>query len=207
MAKTILFFGDSVTDTGRERNNLDSLGHGYVHHVSQAFTNVRIINKGISGNRSYDLLDRLDEDVIGLSPDILFVMIGINDVWHKHQWNVPSSTDEYEKNMDTLVRRVKNALSGVTIVFLSPFLLPTGVHTDPIRRDLDTEIAILDSLSKTHDIPFIPVDGILNNLLETMPVEDIAADGVHPTDKGHQMIANEIIRFMETSDLLERTRS
>jgi acyl-CoA thioesterase I len=207
MTKTILFFGDSVTDAGRDRDNPRSLGHGYVHHVGQALTNVRIINKGISGNRSYDLLDRLDEDVIGLSPDILFVMIGINDVWHKHQWNVPSSTDEYEKNMDSLVRRVKNALSDVTIVFLSPFLLPTDVHTESIRLDLDTEIAILESLSKTHDIPFIPVDGILHNLLDTMPAEDIAADGVHPTEKGHRLIANAIIRFMETSDLLERTRT
>jgi acyl-CoA thioesterase I len=207
MTKTILFFGDSVTDAGRERDNPHSLGHGYVHHVGQTLTNVRIINKGISGNRSYDLLDRLDEDVIGLSPDILFVMIGINDVWHKHQWNVPSSTEEFALNMNTLITTIQDALPGVKIVILSPFLLPTGVHTEPIRRDLDTEIAILESLSKTHDIPFIPVDVILRGFLETMSAEDIAADGVHPTEKGHRLIAQEIIRFIDTSDLLERNHT
>src|ERR1700749_1882086 len=89
----ILFQGDSITDWGRDRskstpNNTSALGSGYVIFTSGQLLlehpekNLQIYNKGIAGNKVYQLAERWDADCLALKPNVLSIHIGVNDYWH-----------------------------------------------------------------------------------------------------------------------------
>ena len=93
---TILFQGDSVTDCSRDRDDPNSLGGGYPFYVSQAMPGVKVLNRGISGHRAKDLAARWQEDCLALNPDVVSIMIGINDVWRRYDDNDPTSDAAFE---------------------------------------------------------------------------------------------------------------
>ncbi|MCQ2440740.1 MAG: GDSL-type esterase/lipase family protein [Clostridia bacterium] len=99
--KKILFFGDSITDCGRNRDNDDSLGQGYPLLIKSelGFENPErytFLNRGISGNRIVDLYARIKKDLINLAPDYVSILIGVNDVWHE----IGRRTEFLPKNMN-----------------------------------------------------------------------------------------------------------
>ena len=109
---TILFQGDSITDCGRDRET-GTLGNGYPKYIAGLFNsmypelNVKFINKGISGNRVADLQERWTEDCINLKPDVLSILIGINDTWRKYDSNDETSAEKYYNGYKDILTRVK----------------------------------------------------------------------------------------------------
>lgn len=196
----IVFQGDSITDAGCW-GDPRGLGMGYpkmvADHISSFYTsmNITLYNRGISGNRSIDLVNRWDRDCIDLHPTIVTLLIGINDTWRKFDSNSPTSTEEYRSNCENIMKRTKDA--GAQLVVLEPFTIPKGVITTEWYADIDPKINALRELSRKYADAYVPLNGIFAKLsIETSP--DIwSGDGVHPSEAGHRIIADEILKIIE----------
>jgi acyl-CoA thioesterase-1 len=187
---TVLFIGDSVTDCGRRDDADRNLGHGYVRLIDEAFaaggTPVTIVNRGISGNRVRDLKARWQKDAVDLAPILVSVLIGINDTWRRYSENDPTSVDDFEADY----RAILSALpprDETVLVLVEPFLLPVTAEKAKWRVDLDPKIAVVHALAAEFGAVLVKADSYLNGL-DDEPTE-IAADGVHPTDYGHELLA------------------
>ncbi len=190
----ILFQGDSITDAGRDKRNYHNLGNGYpkyaAEHIKEAFPNVEceLINFGISGNRSGQLFDRLYPDGIAFEPDIISILIGINDIWHRYGGEKIATTDEqFALNYRCILERIKHE-TNAKIVMLCPFLLdaPDKQH---FRPDLDRFLPIVRQLAEEYADVFIPLDDLFAEAMRTQP-EPLyySGDGVHPNENGARFI-------------------
>ena len=200
----VLFQGDSITDCGRNREDDQHLGNGYPNMVAARFhalyseLNVRFVNKGISGNRTIDLVNRWKADCIDLKPHIVSILIGVNDTWRRFDRNTPTSAETYRENYRRILTDVKENLNA-KIILLEPFLLPVSEEKKTIwREDLDPKIHMARELAREFDAAFIPLDGIFAAAAVKQPLQFWAADGVHPTPAGHALIAHHWLNVAET---------
>ncbi len=188
----ILFQGDSVTDAGRSREEED-LGAGYPQKVGQylssfcADLNARVINRGISGDRVKDLQERWKEDCTDLKPDVVNILIGINDCWRKFDSNDPTDVEDFEAGYRDILTQTK--ATGVLITIMEPFVLPYPADRLAWREDLDPKIQAVRRLAREFGAVYIPLDGLLAESITTREPQYYSADGVHPTDAGHAFIA------------------
>ncbi len=202
--QVILFQGDSITDCGRERSDLTSLGAGYPGVVAKLYqtlfpeTKVTFVNKGISGNRVTNLLERYEEDFKAINPDYLSILIGINDTWRRYDNNDPTSTEDFEKNYRELLTRVKKDLPECKVIIIEPFVLNSLPDRASWREDLDPKIQVARKLAKEFADYYMPLDGIYaKKVVEDYSCEQLAADGVHPTALGHSIIAEEYLKLFQ----------
>ncbi|MDR2376042.1 MAG: SGNH/GDSL hydrolase family protein [Treponema sp.] len=199
----VLFQGDSITDCGRARDDGSDLGDGYPAGVAGLWRNLfpgsglRFLNRGVSGDRSKDLLERYDVDFKALKPDLVSVLIGINDTWRRYDSGDPTSTETYEKNYRTLLENLKRDLPRTAIVIIEPFLLNSDPAKALWREDLDPKIQAARRLAKEFADVFIPMDGIFARCaVEGISETDMSADGVHPAPRGHGIIAAEWLKAL-----------
>ncbi|SED51704.1 SGNH/GDSL hydrolase family protein [Ruania alba] len=186
---TILLTGDSITDCGRDRSDLSSLGEGYAALVAADAPEKRVINTGIGGNRVVDLQARWDEDVLAHSPDVLSIMIGINDTWRRYDSDDPTPTEVYEDGYRELLTRTRAA--GVRrIILIEPFLLPVREDQWAWREDLDPKIQAVRRLAAEFGAEYLATDGPLTQTASRTSPEFLAHDGVHPTPAGHRFLAD-----------------
>jgi lysophospholipase L1-like esterase len=183
----VIFAGDSVTDCGR-REDPDGLGSGYVRDLASTdlLSGCRVLNAGIGGDRLEDLERRWEADVLAARPDVVSVMIGINDTWRRFDSGLPSDpgvfTDRYRALLGSLAPDVR-------IVLLEPFVVPVTEEQVEWREDLDPRIDAVHLLAREFGAVIVPVDGALNGLARRTGASALAADGVHPTAQGHRAIA------------------
>lgn len=201
MKINVLFQGDSITDCGRGQCSGGAgyenggLGPGYPMLIasrlfcSKPETEWHITNRGISGNRIVDLYARWRCDCINLEPDILTILIGVNDTWHEdHQNGV--DVPRYERFYRELVTWTREKLPNVKIVLMEPFLCP---HREPIIgmvAEVDQRRAVVRKIANEMNTIFIPLQDIFNEAFKHAPMNHWSADGVHPTPAGHQLIAD-----------------
>jgi lysophospholipase L1-like esterase len=200
---SILFQGDSVTDCHRAREDGNDLGEGYPAKIAGLWetlfpgSGVRFINRGISGNRTGDLLNRYQNDFAALKPGIVSVLIGINDTWRRYDRNDPTTTEKFEGNYRTLLENLKRDLPSASIVIMEPFLLDSDPAKRLWREDLDPKIQALRNLAREFADVFIPLDGILASYaVAGIKDADMSADGVHPSPQGHGIIAAEWLKAL-----------
>ena len=193
----MLFQGDSVTDCNRNRRSLYDLGNGYVKKLLGMANNILLVNRGISGNRTNDLLARWKEDTILVAPDFISILIGINEVWHHYKFGNVLTPQQYKENYIKLLEEVKKKLPETKILLIEPFAYPIGEYEPIWQNDLDEEIQIVRELAKTYADYFIPMQDILNDYKKNYAMESILSDGVHPTDLGHQLIAKEVVKVIK----------
>ncbi len=190
-----LFQGDSITDAGRDRRNYHNMGNGYAKFASELIAcanptaNIEFINLGIGGNRSDQLFDRLYPDAIALEPDVISILIGINDVWHRHGGEQIATTDEqYEVNLRTILTRLRSK-TNAKIIVLSPFLLDAE-DKQGWRDEVDRLIPIAKRLADKYADLFIPLDELFAKALEKQEAPLFYSDdGVHPNENGARFIA------------------
>ena len=186
----ILFQGDSVTDAGRDRSDPHDMGNGYPRYASAMIqdsfpdTEFEFFNLGISGNRTEHLVERLEADFIEIQPDIVSILIGVNDVWHHYAFEYVETTDEqFEANYRKVLDNLKSR-TNARILLIQPFLLETA---DPAKQELSEELArkkaIVKRLADEYADAYLPLDEILHAETEEEPAY-YAADGVHPTPDG-----------------------
>ena len=197
----VLFQGDSITDWGRNKETGEDLGDGYPAKIAAVWeilspgSGASFINRGISGNRTGDLLGRYEKDFKSLKPDLVSILIGINDTWRRYDKNDPTGVDVFESRYRTLLENLKRDLPRAVIVIIEPFLLSSVPERASWREDLDPKIQAVRGLAKEYADVFIPMDGIFTRYaVEGTKDIDMAADGVHPTPLGHGIIASEWLR-------------
>jgi len=189
----ILFQGDSITDCGRDREDPDSLGGGYVNLVMETVadrysqSNLKFINRGISGDKIRDLQLRWDMECIDLKPDMLSILVGVNDT-------LITSVELFEEEYRMLLKRTTEALNA-EIILCEPFLLLGD--TNAYRDDLNPKIETVHMLSEEFNTLLLPLDKIFREACSLHPPEYWAPDGVHPTPAGHALIAKSWIEYVE----------
>ena len=206
MKKRILFIGDSITDCGREYNDSKDLGNGYpllvAKRLSTQFPTIEfdVLNKGINGNKIADLRARFDTDCLALEPDIVSILIGINDTWHNVNDPTTFATEQsmamFEKDYRYLIEKLLE--KGIKqVVLMEPFVLPEPLDRQTWRKDLDPKIQIIRRLAEEYHLVFVPLDGKLNALGITRGFSKYTGeDGVHPTLAGHEIIAQSWLEFV-----------
>ena len=193
----IVFFGDSITDCDRDRSDEKSLGNGYVKALADKLhpiypdMDIDLINKGVSGNEVCDLLARVQRDVIDLKPDAVVIMIGINNTIHQFKYGKELNFKQFERDLKELVSKLKEA--GIVVIFLEPFLLPAP-DKKRMRPVFDKELEIIRKVCIGGCDEFVAYDEMFNGLCETNPYTLYSEDGVHPTFKGSNIIANTSIK-------------
>jgi lysophospholipase L1-like esterase len=201
---TILFQGDSVTDAGRSREDTSDLGLGYPLLVATWMAakyperRVRFVNRGISGNRAVDLKVRWQEDCIDLKPDIVSILIGINDTWRRYDSNDPTPVEVYEANYRDILAGTR-AETKALILMLEPFVLPIPEDRIAWREDLDPKIHAMRRLACEFGAILVPLDGIFAAASARRDPAFWAADGVHPTAAGHALIAQSLLKALGES--------
>ena len=187
MDQRFIFIGDSVTDA--EHLDYPPFGFGYVSKIAASGKLLgEIINVGISGNRLVDLEDRWDRDVISRQPTCLSVAIGINDTWRRYDSNDPTSLKDFRERYNRVLERVR-ALGDVRLALCEPFLLPVRSEMQNWRDDLDPKIEAVHEIANSYSATVVPFDRMFAKLTESTPITDLAEDGIHPTDQGHQFMA------------------
>ncbi len=189
----ILFQGDSVTDAGRDRTNIHDMGDGYPRYASamlcDSFPNVEFefVNLGISGNRTEHLVERLETDFVAIEPDIVSILIGINDVWHHYSHGIETTDGQFEARLRKVLDAVRSR-TNARILLIQPFLLETA---DPAKEELLAELrrkqAIIERLADEYADAYLPLDEFLHTAITEDP-SDYSADGVHPTPDGACLI-------------------
>lgn len=192
----ILFQGDSITDGNRGRS-LDPnhiLGHGYAFIIAAKYgaalapRNLEFINRGVSCNTVPDLQKRWTADTIALKPDVLSVLIGINDAGH----NLP--LEEYEPAYDALLNEAKAANPKLRLVLCEPFTLPVGKRKENYetwRAGVQARQDAVARLAARHDAALVRFQQVFDAACKIAPAEHWIWDGVHPTYSGHQLMADE----------------
>lgn len=189
----VLFQGDSVTDCGRHRENLYDLGTGYPLIISSLLMhklcgmNVRFINKGISGNRVCDLVERWQEDCMDLKPTVVSILIGINDTWRNFDSNDETTTEAFEAGYRKILDDTKKLTDR--IILMEPFVHPYPDDRKAWRADLDPKIQVVRKLAKEYGAILVPTDGAVNAGFVAAPEKYYSEDGVHPTYAGHGLVA------------------
>ena len=200
--KRILFQGDSITDCGRNRNDLHSMGGGYPKLVNASLGMDRpgeyeFINRGISGNRVVDLYARIKADFINLAPDILSIYIGVNDTWHEFGNKNGVDTPKFEKIYSMLLEEVREFLPETKIFLIAPFVLhgtaTCNTEEKPDRwerfcAEVPEKEEVVKKLAKEYALPCIELQPAFDKACESAPSEYWTRDGVHPTACGHEMI-------------------
>jgi acyl-CoA thioesterase I len=185
---TLVLTGDSITDAGRDRSDLASLGDGYAARIAGALPQRRVINTGIGGNRVVDLQQRWDADVLAHSPEVLSIKIGINDTWRRYDGGEATSTEAFEDGYRDLVTRAQAA--GVErVVLVEPFLLPVRPEQWAWREDLDPKIQAVRRIAYDLGTGYVATDGPLAQRAAVVGTAALAHDGVHPTPEGHRLLA------------------
>jgi len=196
----VVFQGDSITDGGRDRtvpgpNDERGMGSSYAALLMRDLRSAhperpwRFFNRGVSGNKLPELQARWATDTIALRPDILSILAGVNDYWHKRSFGYTGTTADYERQYTSLLAETRTALPGVTLVVLEPFVLRTGAVDATWFPEFDERRAAAARVASAAGAHFVPLQGAFDaRAAETGP-ERWARDGVHPTAEGHALIA------------------
>lgn len=190
----VLFQGDSITDYGRSRENLKDMGVGYAMMVSAWFSslypekNVTFINRGIGGNRTWDLVERWKEDCLDLKPTWVSIFIGINDTWHGYDGGEKTSAEEFEANYRKILTMTKEDLNA-KIILCEPFLLPFSEERMKWREDFDPKINVIRKLAREFKAILVSLDSVFSEAVVKKETVFWAEDGIHPTPAGNALIA------------------
>jgi lysophospholipase L1-like esterase len=197
----ILFQGDSITDWGRDHNNTvpnntGALGTGYAllatgHLLLQhPGKNLQIYNKGISGNKVYQLAERWDTDCLALKPNILSIHIGVNDYWHTLTSGYTGTIETYITDYHKLLDRTKQALPNVKLIICEPFALKSvKAVDDKWYPTFDLFRKAAKDIAAEYGAAFVPWQSVFDKALESAPATYWSLDGVHPSIAGEALMA------------------
>ena len=190
-AERLVFVGDSITDSGRDRADAGSLGDGYVSLVAGDLPGAQVRNVGIGGDRAVDLEARWDRDVAGTAPDVLSVYVGVNDTWRRFDNDDPTSAEDFEATYLRLLDRVPGS---PRLVLVEPFLLPVRLEQRDWLDDLAGKREVVARLAEQAGAALVPLHSLLTAAADTLGGTEgavaLAPDGVHPTPAGSRIIAD-----------------
>ena len=209
--KKVIFLGDSITQNAvinseEFRGFISLLGE----NLDQ---NTELIGKGIGGDKVSDLLTRYRDDVIKLNPDMVFIYIGINDVWHKYDYGTGTDIDLYENGLRQIIYDIKD--NGIEVILCTPTVIGENkgdftlvnqfkdIETMEImNNDLDDYSDVIRKLSREFDTKLLDLRKIFMQYISENNPENkskgiLTTDGVHLNNFGSKLIANEMIKYID----------
>lgn len=201
----LLFTGDSITDCGRSM--IHPLGTGYVRNIAQSLKknypdlNISIKNTGIGGNTTGDLLGRFQKDCINHQPDVLSILIGINDLWCQHGSELDMTMavylGEFENNYRAMLTAVKENCD-TKIILIEPFMFINNTD-NPMFAGLEDYRNVVGLLADEFGTALLELQSMINDTLLGVPSEKFSDDFVHPSLWGHQWIAKHWLDAVEVT--------
>lgn len=199
-AAVLLFQGDSITDCLRDRtrpgpNDAAALGAGYVGRLAGDLlaenpgAGWRILNRGISGDRSSDLRARWVNDALAFEPDLVSILVGVNDTWHQYLNGKGIPVARYAECYREILADTRRTRPTVRLVLGEPFALPGGEFQDDWLAELRERAGVVRELAAEFGATFVPYQAMFDAALRTYSVVELAADGVHPSPVGHRLMA------------------
>ena len=208
----VVFLGDSITQAGESKEG-EGTYKGFITSLKENVgQEMELINKGISGNKVSDLLLRYKYDVLELKPDIVFIYIGINDVWHKYDWGTGTDIDVYEDGLRKIIADIK--IKGAKIILCTPTVIGENsgefklnnsfkdIDTmDIMNKDLDAFSDVIRNLSSEFNTELLDLRKKFNDYISENNTENVykgilTYDGVHLNNQGNKLIADEMIKFL-----------
>ena len=201
----LVFQGDSITDMKWGRNEEDRnhyLGHSYVYLIAARLgvelpdQKFEFFNRGISGHQVADLRKRWQKDAIDLKPDLISILVGVNDVGRNLNG---VDLEQWEENYRFILMKSRLANQQLRIVLLDPFVLPSGRLEDQVafkawRSQVDRLIPVVERLASEFDAVHVQTQVVFDHAMDKASPEHWIWDGVHPLPQGHELIAREWIR-------------
>lgn len=201
-----LFQGDSITDGNRGRNTDPNhiMGHGYAFSIASRIgadfpeKKLAFYNRGISGNKVTDLEARWQTDTLDLKPDVLSILVGINDtssVLFSHP--NPVTAEKYEEVYTSLLNQTKAQFPEILFVLCNPFILPVGkvkANWDAYKTELTKRQSAVLKLAKEFNAVFVDFQQVFDQACQRAEADYWIWDGVHPTVAGHELMAREWIK-------------
>lgn len=199
----ILLQGDSITDAGRDRannisNSFPMLGNGYSLFIAsqllarEASKQLKIYNRGVSGNKVYQLSERWEIECLAVQPDVVSILIGVNDYWHTLTGGYKGTAEVYENDYRDLLQYTKDKLPHVQLVIGEPFALKGGAAIEDSRwfPMFDEYRRIARKLAEEFKAVFVPYQAGFEAAMKYTPTRYWSNDGVHPDLPGRQLMAN-----------------
>lgn len=196
----IVFFGDSITESGRNLLDPEDLGVGYVKIAAGKLrllypdTNFKFVNRGVGGERTAELLKRVKKDVVDENPDYVVLEVGINDVWCRFSRGEEVTPETFRANYLSLVDTI--LATGATLFLIQPYALKMG-DKQRFRPFLSRFNEAIREIAQEKDIALVPVDEIFMGVTQDIDPAQFATDGVHPTHRGCRYIADLLIKELK----------
>ena len=199
---TIVFIGDSITDADRSEITLKPYGYGYVNFAANWLLakypdyNIKIINTGISGNTIRDLKSRWEKDCLNYNPDIVSVLIGINDVWRYHTNRLEEAVflEEYQLIYEKLLTQLKEQTNS-QLILIEPFMFCSDTD-NAMFKSLQGYIEVVNNLADKYDAVLVPLQKSINTIINLIPPYKWSDDMVHPYVWAHCWITQ---RWLEAT--------
>lgn len=194
----ILFQGDSITNSGRKSNHNESLGDGYVMMTAAWLSalhpeyRMKFYNRGVDGDRIRALRYRWKKDCLDLRPNLVSILIGINDVHGKLCWERSTPTENFQADYMSILEQTQQL--KCQIVLLEPFLVQSSGNFLKLAEELNKKIEVVRELSREFGTKLIPLNDIFMKACIKRSPSFWALDGVHPTLAGHALIAQSWIK-------------
>ena len=196
----ILFQGDSITDWHRaydssDPNTVNALGYGYVLFAASQLladygaNNLRIYNKGVSGNKVFQLAHRWQADCLALKPDVLSILIGVNDFWHPLTGQARGTIESYTSDYRALLKNTVQVLPHVKLIIGEPFATPGAAVSDKWYPGFNAYRQAARNIAAEFGAVFLPYQSIFDKALTFAPPAYWTIDGVHPTVAGAGLMA------------------
>lgn len=207
----IVFLGDSITDAGKREDYRDySYGHGFLGLIAGELLHedplkYEIVNRGISGNKTVDLYARLRPHVWNEKPDVLSILVGVNDVWHEivHRNGVPIK--RFEKIYRAIIEETREELPSVQIILCEPFVLEGNATAEHLSEFAAVKqyAGVVKALAEEYGLYFLSLQAPLDAKAKKFPPECWLWDGVHPTRAGAKLIADEWLHLFKKEIICE----
>ena len=206
--KTILFQGDSITESGRYRQNPKNMGSGYAAMAAgwveyEHPGEYTCLNRGIGGDRITDLYAKIQENLINLKPDIVSILIGVNDIWGGVTDDIGNSPEKFERVYRWIVREIQEKLPETKILLLGPYVIEgSGTCNSEeypnrweLMRDGVAEMAkATQRVAEDFSLAYVPLQEAFDEALTKAPSTYWTIEGVHPTPAGYEIIKRQWLK-------------
>ena len=199
----ILFLGDSITDVSFNRKQRFKIkgSNIYALQLKKLFRkyskDIRVDIRGIASNRTYHVYDRLTKDCISLKPDVIIMLIGVNDAWENYvPEQYPPNPRRTEPHIREIYRRFREELPEAQVLYLMPFMIDTVPEKLPFHKKLDEYREMLKTISEENGALTLDLQQVFYEAQKKAEPGKLAVDGIHPTNLGHKVMADAVKDFL-----------
>lgn len=200
----VVIIGDSITDVKFNKRKRFSIKGKDVYalqlkrKLKKYSKNIQVEIRGIASNRTYHVYDRLTKDCIDLKPDVIIMLIGVNDAWENYvPEKYPPLLRPLEPHTREIYRRIKAELPDAQIMYLMPFMIDAVEEKLPFHKTLDEFREILKNIALENGAVVLDLQAVFNKAQSSVAPVKLAVDGIHPTNLGHKVIADAIEELLE----------